>query len=68
MTALVAIDPRARRAYGIPVAALPAGAIFIANDGQALRVRGDDGGLDELQLEGYPIPSIACDPCARGRP
>jgi hypothetical protein len=62
----VAIDPRARRAYGVPATALPTGAIVIANDGQALRVRGD-GGLDELQLEGYPVPSIAADPCARAR-
>lgn len=65
--AAVSIDARARRAYGVPVAALPAGAIFIADDGQALRVR-DDGGLNELQLEGYPVPSVAADPCARRRP
>jgi hypothetical protein len=66
-TTPVPIDPRARRAYAFPVAALPAGAIVIGLAGEVLRVR-SDGGADEILPGGHPRSGAASDPCNTRRP
>lgn len=63
MTAPVKLDPRARRAYAMPIAELPAGAVYIGNGGETVIVR-SDGGLDEVLPGGHPRGGIASDPTA----
>ena len=64
---MVELDPRARRAFSVPVGELPLGAVYVAGDGTLTRVR-LDGGLDELVLEGGAARGIAADPTARRLP
>jgi hypothetical protein len=64
VTAPVAIDARARRAYGVPAVPFPVGAIVVGLDGQMVRVR-EDGGLDAVLPGGLPRAGAASDPTNR---
>lgn len=60
----VALDPRARRAFGLEGLALAQpGTILVGLAGEQLRVR-EDGGIDPVLKAGHPRPGIAADPTA----
>lgn len=61
MTRATTVDPRARRAYGVPAVPFPAGAVLVL-DAQMVRVRAD-GGLDAVLAGGHPHAGAASDPC-----
>jgi hypothetical protein len=68
VTAPVAIDPRAQRAWPAlaGLAFAQPGTIIVGLGGEVLRVR-EDGGVDELSA----VPrrwSVSADPCAGARP
>jgi hypothetical protein len=66
VTASVSIDPRARRAYGVPGVPFPVGAVIVGLDGHVVRVRAD-GGLEAVMPGGLPRAGIASDPTAARR-
>jgi hypothetical protein len=68
VSALVAIDPRARGAWPVlrGLAYAEPGTVLVGDCGEILRIR-EDGGADPVLPPGHPRPGIAADPCARGR-
>lgn len=66
---LVALDPRARRAWPgalRDLAYAPPGVVVVGLGGELLRVL-EDGTVDQVLASGHPRGGIASDPCATRR-